>query len=71
MAAIFQLILLSSVSMFLQPEELLEQLETMDLFELQPQEKLLILSSLCDRIMNSYSVQDFMGQTLTESGELG
>ncbi len=54
----------------LQPEELIEQLETDELYSLRPGQKLQILSSLCARIMNSYSAQDFMEEKQREATEL-
>ena len=46
----------------LQPAELIEQLETTELWSMAPAEKLAILRGLCLRIMNSYSVQDYMNE---------
>uniref|UniRef100_T1J5N9 Tyrosine-protein kinase BAZ1B n=1 Tax=Strigamia maritima TaxID=126957 RepID=T1J5N9_STRMM len=44
------------------PENVLSLLETSELYQLIPQHKLRILIGICHRIMNSYSVQEYMEQ---------
>ena len=51
-------------------EEVLEQLESSELHELNPEAKLQILLGLCHRLMGSYSVQDYMQQKIAECSEL-
>jgi len=48
----------------------IEQLETNELYELEPPIKLQILVGLCHRIMASYSVQDYMDERNNEAGQL-
>ena len=53
-----------------QPEELVEQLETTELWSMTPQEKLAIILALCHRVMGSYSVQDYMMECQKNASEL-
>ena len=53
-----------------QEETLIEKLETEEIYSLRSEEKLQILSGLCHRIMNSYSVQDFMEEKQRNAAEL-
>jgi len=53
-----------------QPAELIDQLETNELYELEPPVKLQILVGLCHRIMASYSVQDYMDEKSNEACKL-
>ncbi|XP_013403030.1 tyrosine-protein kinase BAZ1B [Lingula anatina] len=52
------------------PDNLIQQLETMEFFELSPEDKLQVLRGLCHRIMGSYSVQDHMEEQQTEASQL-
>lgn len=45
-------------------------LESHELYELEPMQKLQILKGLCLRIMGTYSVQDFMEQKQAEASSL-
>ena len=58
------------ISLFFQPEELIEMLETTELHNLNPVDKLKILVGLCYRIMGSYSIQDYMEEKQKESSAL-
>lgn len=55
---------------FLQPDEIIQQLETQEFFSLDPKEKVLILKGLCLRIMGTYSVQDYMEEKQQEATKL-
>ena len=57
-------------SIFLQPDELIQMLETQELYQLDPVQKLQVLKGLCLRIMSTYSVQDFMEEKQQESSRL-
>ena len=48
----------------------MEQLESCELYELEPAEKLKILIALCHRIMQSYAIQDYMAQIQDEAAQL-
>ncbi|KAI1903528.1 hypothetical protein AGOR_G00028120 [Albula goreensis] len=50
--------------------ELLEQLETVEVFELTPQEKAGLLVALCHRILMTYSVEDHVDAVQQRSAEL-
>lgn len=58
------------VFFFFQPEELLQLLETQELYQFDPVQKLQILKGLCLRIMGTYSVQDFMEEKQQEASRL-
>ena len=49
---------------------MIEKLESEEIYTLRPEEKLNILTGLCNRIMGSYSVQDFMEEKQREAAEL-
>jgi len=55
---------------FLQPDELIQLLENNELHQLEPVQKLAILKGLCQRLMGSYSVQDYMEEKQTDSARL-
>jgi bromodomain adjacent to zinc finger domain protein 1B len=55
---------------FLQPADVIEQLESNEFHELDPGVKLQVLVGLCHRIMASYSIQDFMDEKQQEAAEL-
>lgn len=55
---------------FLQPDEIIQQLETQEFFSLDPKEKVQILKGLCLRIMGTYSVQDYMEEKQQEATQL-
>lgn len=50
--------------------EFLEKLETSEVFELTPQEKVSLLVALCHRILMTYSVEDHVDATHQRSAEL-
>ncbi|KAJ8402237.1 hypothetical protein AAFF_G00371020 [Aldrovandia affinis] len=50
--------------------ELLERLETMEVFELTPEEKAGLLVALCHRILMTYSVEDHVDAVQQRSAEL-
>ncbi|XP_036380882.1 tyrosine-protein kinase BAZ1B-like isoform X2 [Megalops cyprinoides] len=50
--------------------EFLEKLETAEVFELTPQEKVRLLVALCHRILMTYSVEDHMDAMQQRSAEL-
>ncbi|XP_055029510.2 tyrosine-protein kinase BAZ1B [Misgurnus anguillicaudatus] len=50
--------------------EFLEKLDTSEVFELTPQEKVSLLVALCHRILMTYSVEDHMEATQQRSAEL-
>ncbi|KAG2459400.1 tyrosine-protein kinase BAZ1B [Polypterus senegalus] len=50
--------------------EFLEKLETMEVFELTPQEKVSLLVALCHRILMTYSVEDYVDSMQQRSVEL-
>lgn len=50
--------------------EFLEKLETSEVFELTPQEKVSLLVALCHRILMTYSVEDHVEATHQRSAEL-
>jgi bromodomain adjacent to zinc finger domain protein 1B len=52
------------------PNDIVEQLETSEFYELDAPVKLQILVGLCHRIMASYSVQDFMDEKQQAAAEL-
>lgn len=54
----------------LQPDEIIQQLETQEFFSLDPKEKVQILKGLCLRIMGTYSVQDYMEEKQQEATKL-
>uniref|UniRef100_A0A4W3IDE5 Tyrosine-protein kinase BAZ1B n=1 Tax=Callorhinchus milii TaxID=7868 RepID=A0A4W3IDE5_CALMI len=51
-------------------DEFLEKLETAEFFELSPEEKVMLLTALCHRILMTYSVQDHMEASHHKSAEL-
>ncbi|XP_033102198.1 tyrosine-protein kinase BAZ1B-like [Anneissia japonica] len=52
------------------PQHLVEKLETKEFYELDPDEKIVLLICLCHRIMSSYSVIDFMEDKQREATKL-
>ncbi|XP_064601605.1 tyrosine-protein kinase BAZ1B-like [Liolophura sinensis] len=52
------------------PEDIIQVLETTELFQLTADQKLKILKGLCQRIMGSYSVQDYMEEKQKEASVL-
>ena len=54
----------------LQPDDVIQMLETQELYQLEAAQKLTILKGLCARIMGTYSVQNYMEEKLQESTEL-
>ena len=54
----------------MQPDELIQLLETQELYQLEPAKKLAIMKGLCERIMGSYSVQDYMEETQQKSAQM-
>ncbi|CAH1786083.1 unnamed protein product [Owenia fusiformis] len=52
------------------PEEVIEQLESCEFFDLEPEQKLQILLGLCHRMLGSYSVQDFLNESQQEASNL-
>ncbi|KAH3882244.1 tyrosine-protein kinase BAZ1B-like [Dreissena polymorpha] len=52
------------------PDELIQLLETQELYQLEPAKKLAIMKGLCERIMGSYSVQDYMEETQQKSAQM-
>jgi bromodomain adjacent to zinc finger domain protein 1B len=56
--------------LFLQPDEIIQQLETQEFFMLDPVQKVQILKGLCLRIMGTYSVQDYMEEKQQEATKL-
>ncbi|XP_053384171.1 tyrosine-protein kinase BAZ1B-like isoform X2 [Mercenaria mercenaria] len=52
------------------PDDLIQLLETQELYQLEAEQKLAILKGLCERIMGTYSVQDYMEEKQQESAGL-
>nr|KAG5694161.1 hypothetical protein BaRGS_001488 [Batillaria attramentaria] len=52
------------------PDQVVQQLETQEFFQLECQEKLTLLRGLCLRIMATYSVQDYMEEKQREAIQL-
>uniref|UniRef100_A0A3P8TLE1 Tyrosine-protein kinase BAZ1B n=1 Tax=Amphiprion percula TaxID=161767 RepID=A0A3P8TLE1_AMPPE len=50
--------------------EFLDKLETIEVFELSPEEKVTLLVALCHRILMTYSVEDHVDATQQRSAEL-
>ncbi|XP_068601500.1 tyrosine-protein kinase BAZ1B [Brachionichthys hirsutus] len=50
--------------------EFLDKLETVEVFELSPEEKVYLLMGLCHRILMTYSVEDHVDAKLQRSAEL-
>ena len=50
--------------------ELIEELETTELHALSTESKLQLLQCLCHRVMNTYSVQDYMNIKANEASDL-
>ena len=50
--------------------EFLEKLETVEVFELSPEEKVNLLVALCHRILMTYSVEDHVDSMQQRSAEL-
>ncbi|KAL4225144.1 Tyrosine-protein kinase baz1b [Mactra antiquata] len=52
------------------PDEIVQLLDTQELYQLEPEQKLAILKGLCERIMGTYSVQDYMEDRQQNSARL-
>jgi len=53
-----------------QEDELVSMLESQELYQLSPTQKLAVLKGLCLRLMGTYSVQDYMEEKQQESSRL-
>ena len=56
--------------LILQPDDLVNTLGSQEFYTLKVEEQLRLLSGLCQRIMGSYSVQDYMTEKQREYSEL-
>jgi len=55
---------------YAKPEEVIEQLESSEFFDLDTADKVQILVGLCHRIMGTYSIQDYMEEKQQDAAEL-
>ena len=54
----------------MKPEDIVQLLETQELYDLDATQKVKILKGLCLRIMGTYSVQDYMEEKQNEATQL-